>query len=142
MVHALKEIRRVLKPDGVLIDVRPLMDRWQVEVISAREIRATGRVDDFPVGLEDDAAANQAIAHAAQNGWFSGSGQDFFSYAYSWDTPGEMEEWIDSEWEDFIALNEDAKRATRSAWAVGDADTRVRLLVRMLIAKWKVRKDP
>ena len=67
MVHALHEIRRVLKPDGVLIDVRPLLDRWHVEVISARESRGTGRVEDFQIGLQDDAAANQAIAHAAQN---------------------------------------------------------------------------
>lgn len=140
MVHALDEIRRVLVPDGILIDIRPLMDRWQVEVSSLREIRQTGRVQDFPVGLADDEAANRAIAQASENRWFSGGEQDFFSYCYSWDTPGEMEEWIDTEWEDFVALDEEAKRATRSAWALGDADARVRLQVKMLIARWNVLK--
>ena len=141
MVHALSEIRRVLVPDGILIDMRPLLDRWRIDVSSAREVRETGRVQDFPLGLADDEAANKAIAQAAANGWFGGDGQDFFSYFYSWDTPGDMEEWIDTEWEDFIALDEETKRATRSAWAVGDADTQVRLQVKMLIARWKVIKD-
>ncbi len=90
MVHALNEIRRVLVPDGILIDIRPLLDRWQVEITSAREIRQTGRVQDFPIGLADDEAANRAIAQVAENGWFSRAQQDFFSYCYSWDTPGEM----------------------------------------------------
>ena len=141
MVHALSEIRRVLVPDGILIDMRPLLDRWQIDVSSAREVRETGRVQDFPLGLADDEAANRAIAQAAANGWFVRDGQEFFSYFYSWDTPGDMEEWIDTEWEDFIALDEETKRATRSAWAVGDADTQVRLQVKMLISRWKVIKD-
>ena len=141
MVHALSEIRRVLVPDGILIDMRPILDRWQIDVSSAREVRETGRVQDFPLGLADDEAANRAIAQAAANGWFVRDGQEFFSYVYSWDTPGDMEEWIDTEWEDFIALDEETKRATRSAWAVGDADTQVRLQVKMLIARWKVIKD-
>jgi hypothetical protein len=141
MVHALNEIRRVLVPDGILIDIRPLMDRWQVEVSSVREVRATGRVRDFPVGLADDEAANRAIAQAAENRWFSRDGQDFFSYSYSWDTPSEMEEWIDAEWQDFITMDEETKRATRSAWALGEADTRVRLQVKMLIARWSVLKN-
>jgi hypothetical protein len=141
MVHALNEIRRVLVPDGILIDIRPLMDRWRIEVISEREVRETGRVQDFPIGLADDEAANRAIAQASENGWFSRDGQDFFSYSYSWDTPGEMEEWIDTEWENFVLMEEETKRATRSAWALGDADARVRLWVKMLIAKWNVLKD-
>ena len=141
MVHALNEIRRVLVPNGLLIDIRPLMDRWQVEVTSMREVRQTGRVHDFPVRLADDEAANRAIAQAFENGWFSRDRQEFFSYSYSWDTPAEMEEWVDTEWEDFVALEEETKQATRSAWALGDADARVRLQVKMLIARWNVLKD-
>jgi hypothetical protein len=140
MVYALNEIRRVLVPNGILIDIRPLMDRWQVEVTSIREVRQTGRVQDFPIGLADDQAANRAIAQASENAWFSRGQQEFFSYCYSWDTPGEMEEWIDAEWEDFVALDEETKQATRSAWALGDADARVRLQVKMLIARWNVLK--
>lgn len=141
MVHALDEIRRVLVPDGILLDIRPLMDRWKIEVTSAREVRETGRVQDFPIGLADDEAANRAIARASESGWFSRDREKFFSYCYSWDTPGEMEEWIDTEWEDFVALEEESKQATRSAWALGDADSRVQLRVKILIARWNVLKD-
>ena len=140
MVHALSEIRRVLAGDGVMIDLRPLHDRWPVEVVSGREIRETGLLQDYPGILADDEAANRAMAKAAANGWFSLERRDSFSYFYIWDTPSEMEEWIDTEWEDFVTMDEESRRITRSAWALGDADTQVRLRVTMWIARWSVSK--
>ena len=139
MVHALSEIRRVLVPDGILIDLRPMLDRWQVQVVSARQIQDTGRLQDFPNGLADDNAANQAMAKAEREGWFTREDEEFFLIDYSWDTPREMEEWIKEEWHDFIHLDEEARRATRSAWAVGDADSLVRVRVKMLITRWQKR---
>jgi hypothetical protein len=137
MVHALSEIRRVLVPNGILIDLRPILSNWPIEVVSAREIRETGRIQDLPVGLADDNAANQSIAQAEQNAWFTREEEEFFPFYYSWDSPSEMEEWITEEWHDFIQLNEESKRATRSAWALGDADSAVRVGVKMLITRWK-----
>jgi SAM-dependent methyltransferase len=140
MVHALNEIRRVLIPNGILIDLRPMLDNWPVEVASAREVRETGRAQDFPMGLEDDKAANQAMATAESNGWFKRESQEFFPLYYSWDTASEIEEWIHEEWEDFIGLDDETKRATRSAWATGDGDSRVRVRVKMLLSRWKAIK--
>ena len=138
MVHALSEIRRVLMPDGILIDLRPVLDRWQIEVASIRESRETGRMQDIPVGLADDEAANQSVARAAQDGWFTREQEDFFSFIYSWDSPKEMEAWIEEEWEGFIGLDEETRQATRSAWATADADARVQVKVKMLITRWRV----
>ena len=137
MVHALSEIRRVLVPDGILIDLRPILSSWPIEVVSAHETRETGRIQDLPLGLADDQAANQSIAGAEQKQWFVREGQGFFPYYYSWDSPSEMEEWIAEEWHDFIQTDEPTRRATRSAWALGDADSRVRVSVKILITKWK-----
>ena len=137
MVHALEEIRRVLAKDGVLIDLRPLGNRWRVEVISARETRQTGTMTDLPAGLEDDNAANQAMADGERRGWFLRESETLFPIHYIWDTASEMEEWIDTEWEGFVALEEQTRRATRSAWALGDADSRVRVEVKVLITCWK-----
>ena len=137
MVHALSEIRRVLVPDGILIDFRPVLHRWPIEATSAREVRETGRMQDFPLGLADDEAANRSMAQSEERGWFRRDQEEFFSYYYSWDTPKEMEEWIKEEWEGFIGLDEETKRASRSAWALGDADTQVRVKVKMLIARWR-----
>ncbi|HEY5728488.1 MAG TPA: hypothetical protein VIS72_00445 [Anaerolineales bacterium] len=136
MVHALDEIRRVLAPNGILVDLRPIDDERPIEVFSARETRKTGDATYLPLGLEDDIAANQAMETAESNGWFTRQSKGFFHLHYVWDTASEMEEWIKTEWEDFIELDEETKRATRSAWALGDGDMRVRARVKMLIAKW------
>jgi len=124
-------------PNGILIDLRPLCDSWAIEAFSARETRESGHVTDLPLGLEDDEAANQAMKNAESNGWFSREDETFFLLNYVWDTPREMEQWIDEEWTDFIALGEEARRTTRSAWTIGDADSRVRVRAKMLITRWK-----
>jgi len=141
MVHALSEIRRVLIPNGILIDLRPILDSWPIEVASARGIRETGRIQDLLLGLADDQAANQSIAQAEQIGWFIREAEEFFPFFYSWDSPSEMGEWIEEEWHGFIQLDDQTRQATRSAWAIGDADTQVRIKVKMLIARWKVMKE-
>ena len=137
MVHALREIHRVLVRDGILIDLRPIADRWSIEVFSARETRETGQVTDLPLGLEDDEAANRAMRSAESNGWFSRENETFFPLHYVWDTASDMEKWIDEEWTNFIGLGDEARLATRSAWALGDADAQVRVRAKMLIARLK-----
>lgn len=137
MVHALSEIRRVLVPDGILIDMRPLAERWQIEVVSANEFTETGRVLDLPEQVNGDIAANQAVQEAEARGWFKRDQEEFFPFYYSWDTPSEMEEFIDDDWADFIDLSEEARKATRSVWAVGNADSRVRIRMKVLMTRWK-----
>ncbi|NJC96118.1 MAG: hypothetical protein C3F07_03360 [Anaerolineales bacterium] len=140
MVHALGEIRRALAPGGILIDLRPVSDRWSIEVFSRRETRVVGQVTDLPLGLADDAAANQAMTDAEAQGWFRRESEAFFPLHYVWDTASEMETWIDEEWENFIGLDEETRRAARSAWALGEADSRVRVKVKMLITRWRTRE--
>ncbi len=137
MVHALNEIRGVLVPDGTLIDIRPLNDHWPVEVVSARGFQETGRLDDLPEQVNADAASNKAVQEAERRGWFRREQEEFFPYFYSWDTPSEMEEFVAEDWSDFIGLSEKTKRATRSIWAIGDADSRVRVRVKILITRWR-----
>lgn len=137
MVHALSEIRRVLVPNGILIDLRPILSNWPIEVVSTREIRATGHVQDLPLGLGDDEAANRSIAQAEQNRWFAREAEEFFPFCYTWDSPSAVEEWITDEWHDFIQLEEESKQATRSAWALGDADATIRVKGKILITRWK-----
>lgn len=141
MVHALSEIRRVLMLNGIMIDLRPLQDRWPIEVTSGGDAREAGRVQDLPGLLADDEAANRAMARTAEQGWFFREREEFFPYCYSWDTPSEMEEWVETEWQDFVSLDEETRRTTRSAWSLADADARVQIKARMLITRWKVIKD-
>jgi len=137
MVHALEEIRRVLVPNGILIDLRPLADNWRVEVVSLREVKRTGRVEDLPVQTDGDISANDAMREVEKRGWFKREQDELFPFFYSWDTPSEMEEFVDDDWSDFVGMEEDTRRATRSAWAVADGDSRVRVRVEIWIARWK-----
>jgi hypothetical protein len=141
MVHALSEIRRVLVPDGVLIDLRPFTEEWRIEVFSARETRETGQITPQPVGVADDEAANRAMAEVESRGWFKREDEIYFPIHYVWETASEAEKWIAEEWEGVATLGEEARRATRSAWALGDADSQVRVKVKMLITKWRVVKE-
>jgi len=91
--------------------------------------------------LEDDAAANQAMAESESKGWFVRERDEFFPFVYSWDSANELEEWIAEEWQDFIALDDETRRATRSAWALADGDARVQLNLKMLITRWRVGEE-
>ncbi|MGB7873838.1 MAG: hypothetical protein WBL25_05605 [Anaerolineales bacterium] len=137
MVHALEEIKRTLVPFGLMIDLRPLLGRWPVEVAWGNEFREVARLTDHPEALADDEAANNAIDEAARRRWFTLEGGEHFSLFYSWDTANDMEEFLHEEWDGFVELEEEAGRAAKSAWAVANSDARVRVRVTMLINRWR-----
>jgi SAM-dependent methyltransferase len=137
MVHALEEIHRTRRPGGLLIDLRPLLERWPVEVAWRDGYQEIGRLTDDPAGITDDESANQAMAEADRRGWFGLEEGDRFSLFYSWDTPREMEEFLREEWGGFASLDEQVIREARSAWAVANADARVRVRASMLINRWR-----
>ena len=137
MVHALREIHRVLAPNGILIDLRPLDERWPVEVTSARETHQIGRLLDYEFAITSDESANRAVEQVAAEGGFVREAGEFFPFFYYWDTPNEMQAYIEREWEDYNGLEEETMQAARSAWAVADADSRLRIRVKMLITRWR-----
>lgn len=137
MVHALDEIRRTLKPNGILIDLRPVEDNWLVEVVSQQALTVAGRLTDVPIGQADDAAAFRAMREVKSRGWFVREREQEFSFFYYWDTPSEMKQFMDEEWEDFEKIEEGVLKTAQSAWASANADARVRVRVKMLITRWK-----
>lgn len=78
MVHALEEIHRVLTPSGALLDLRPLADSWPVEIEEGNLIHETGRLDDLPLGLSDDQAANLSVETVARMGLYSRANEIVF----------------------------------------------------------------
>lgn len=137
MVHALGEIHRTLKPNGALLDLRPLEDSWSVETVSSAGWQAAGRLSDMPQGVADDAAANQAMREVQKRGWFIQKTVEEFPFFYYWDTPSEMKQFMETEWEDFEKLDEDVYRKASALWASSNADARVRVRVKMLSAVWE-----
>ena len=137
MVHALDEIRRTLKPNGILIDLRPVESNWSVEVASQQEVQVAGQLTDMPTGKADDEAAFRALREVESRGWFVKEREEEFAFFYYWDTPSEMKEYMEEEWEDFEKIEEDVYHATQSLWSLANADARVRVRVKMLITSWE-----
>lgn len=137
MVHALDEIRRILKPNGILIDLRPVEDNWRVEIATQQEFQIAGKLIDVPIGKVDDEAAFRTMREVESRGWFKKQREEEFTFFYYWNTPSEMKEFMDTEWENFEKMEEDVYRAARSLWTSANADARVRVRVKMLITRWK-----
>jgi hypothetical protein len=137
MVHALGEIHRTLKPNGTLIDLRPVESNWQVEVTSRAGYQVGGRLEDQPSAVADDEAANQAMREAEARGWFIQNMQEEFHFFYHWDTPSEMKDFFETEWEDFEKLKESVYRKTAALWVSAGSEAAVRVRVKMLAARWK-----
>ncbi len=137
MVHALSEIHRTLKQDGLLIDLRPVAENWTVEVHSASSLKTAGYLTDEPSGRADDEAAFAAMREVEQRGWFTRQQEQEFAFFYYWDTPSEMKDFMETEWLDFEKLEADVYRKAASLWANSNADARMRVRVKMLITRWK-----
>lgn len=137
MVHALDEIRRTLKPNGILIDLRPVEDNWTVEIASGQKVEIAGKLIDVPIGKADDEAAFRAMREVESYGWFIKKREEEFFFFYYWDTPSEMKEFMDTEWENFEKLEEDVYSTAASLWTNANADARVRVRVKMLITRWE-----
>jgi len=137
MVHALDEIRRTLKPNGILIDLRPVESNWSVEVSSSTGQQVAGRLNDMPMGLADDEAAFHAMREVESRGWYIKEKEEEFAFFYYWDTPSEMKEFMEDEWEDFEKMEDEVYLKVKSLWSQANADARVRVRVKMLITRWK-----
>lgn len=140
-LDALSEIHRLLKPNGIFIDLRALESNWQVEIQDAQQYQLAGRLNESPGGLEHDEGAFKAMREVESKGWYIKEKESEFDFFYYWDTPSEMKEFMESEWEDFEKMDEDVYRKTNSLWVSAGADARVRVRVKMIITKWITKID-
>jgi hypothetical protein len=89
MVHALREIWRVLVPGGILLDLRPFHVPWPLEVVVKDRVTGVGTVNDS-ASIPDDLAANAALDEAVHQGWFVREQGISFDYAWYWDSTSEL----------------------------------------------------
>ncbi len=66
MVHALKEAHRVLKPNGLLIDLRPAPAHRRLGLGEGRRWREVGPLHEV---LDDDYAADESVARMVREGY-------------------------------------------------------------------------
>ena len=110
MVHALEIAHNLLKPGGMMVDIRPLGEPPAIKVRLHEQTIQVGWLqerDDFIEYLQ----ATKAIDQAISNGWFTLDQQREFIYkvhAVSWEA---LENYLRTKWKDAILPEEAAIRA-------------------------------
>jgi hypothetical protein len=136
MVHALKEIWRVLAPRGWLLDVRPVSANAPLEVVAGNQVWLAGRVDESG-GLPDDHAANESLRTMVREGWFVREREERFDYAWYWDTLDELHTHIAEKWSNSVQLPAAVGAQAARLIAAGGAGTRVRLRLTVAMARYR-----
>jgi len=141
MVHALREVWRVLAPDGVLIDLRPFFCSWSVEVVTEKQVLFAGRLDDSGRQYKD-LLSNAALAQVQREGWFALEQEASFDYFFYWDTPDEMKAYIHEDWEPRTYLPEEVWAEAQRLVASAGSNTRVRVRENIIISRWRKQLYP
>ena len=91
MVHALRQVHRLLKPDGTLLDLRPAATHRRLGVGEGKRWTAVAWMRE---DLTDDRAANRAIRRAASLGLFEPESNREFDLDRVMDTLDDFREWM------------------------------------------------
>lgn len=135
MVHALRQIWRVLRPGSSLVDLRPLAANSPVEIVTEQQTRLAGRIDDSRDRL-DDQAADEALAQILREGWFGREREATFSYVSYWDTPAEMRGYIEEKRSSLI-LPEAVLAEAERLLASSGPNARLRIPFKMVITRYR-----
>ena len=135
MVHALRQARRVLKPDGVLIDLRPDIRYFRAGILAAGRYRYLGIIRDRFDGAR---AANRALTQSLAQGVLRQASRTRFEIDLVLRSPAAFREWI-AEFTDRGDLPEherlvqQADRALRRRPGEAVIVVRLRLVMRVLV---------
>lgn len=91
MVHALRKVHRLLKPEGVLLDLRPAAEHRQVGLGEGKRWKFVAWMRE---DLTDDRAANRAIRRGAAVGLFRPEAANEFDLDRVMDTLDDFREWM------------------------------------------------
>ena len=95
MVHALREVHRVLQPGGSLIDMRPARENRSVEVDLGGTRLHIGEIDSSR-SISDLAAADAVLRDAIKSGRFRAEHEVQFVYHTALDTAADLRQYADS----------------------------------------------
>jgi hypothetical protein len=93
MVHALSDARRVLVPDGTLVDLRPLSASFPIDAIVGSEAIRVGEAGAAS-GPDDDRAADRSIRTQVEGGWLVPRHHAHFDIHFYWDSTAAMADYM------------------------------------------------
>jgi len=133
MVHALEKIRRLLKPNGILIDIRPPPEPSAIDVRIGDRMHAAGwlnETDDYG----DYEAADTALAKVVDGGLFVVERRGEFELKTYADTLAELRDYVAEGWEN--ASIDDVTTARIEEWmSTAERDKEILLRERVRIAR-------
>ena len=141
MVDALREVWRVLRPDGCLVDLRPLARNTPIEPVEAGRAVEVGQLDGSP-GVPDDLACDEALARVVDEGAFRYDGVRRFEFGLYFDTVEELRGHVEQQrarrcrLPAAAALAEVGRRLAGSAGSV-----RLRLREHVILARCRKRLE-
>lgn len=136
MVHALKEAHRVLVPQGIMVDVRPLSVDIPLEILYEGGRESAGMIDTSP-DIELDIAADHAIESILIEQIFIESSKEYFDFAYYWKTINEMEEDLEEFWKDDVILPEAVIQQAHKLINKQRPQTQIRVGLQMKLGKYE-----
>ena len=132
-MHALQEGRRVLRPRGILIDLRPMSVDVPLEIVSEEGCESAGIMDMSP-GIESDIQADNAVQTVVGSGDFKELSLETFTLAYYWKTVEDMKADVDDLWKDDVNLRDEVAQQARILFS-RHPDSRVRIRIRRRLAR-------
>lgn len=118
MVHALHEAHRVLKPQGLLIDLRPASVNRRIGIARAGRFIQLATMREV---FDDDRAADRAVAHVLAEGLFTVESRTQFDCWRVMDTLDDFRNWVgefDPPHEWLVPIVETALQTRRLPWKV------------------------
>ena len=117
MVHALRTVHGLLRPGGVLLDIRPLDERAEFLVIDGGDDRLAGVMQETDEGIEYP-QAEAAMRDAIGEGLFVLEAERAFPFIHHARTFPELRAYLEDIWSDAVmgpGLEREAGRLLEAA---------------------------
>jgi SAM-dependent methyltransferase len=101
MVHALEKIARLLKPDGILLDIHPTNEPAAIAVRLREQIIPAGWINESDDYVEYE-WADEALQHVVNGGQFRLERTGTFEFMWHADSMVDLRAYLAEEWKDAI----------------------------------------